>query len=308
MDHPVLLHVGYHKTGTTWLQQCLFGHPDSGFEWIGRPWEARKQIVAPHPLAYDPSAVRAYYQPDVDRATAAGRVAVFSDERFSGNPHSGGYDSKEIAARLAATFPAARVLMVVRRQQDMLFSTYDQYVNAGGACSLQDYLSRRTRYSMPMFSMEHFQYHRLIELYQRSFGRGRVVVLAYEQLNNDGPAFARRIMEFSANTTGFEPDVERRMNVGRPAALTPLQRRLNLFMVRDDLNGYSILAVPGARRYAFPVLERIARLVPHRIDRQLRARIRAEINAACRGVFGTSNRATAELTGLDLACYGYDMN
>lgn len=307
MNHPVLLHIGYHKTGTTWLQQFLFGHPDSGFEWIGRPWEARKQIVAPHALAYDPVATRTLYEPTIARAAAAGKVPVFTDERFSGNPHSGGYDSKEIAARLAATFPDGRVLIVVRRQQDMLYSTYDQYVNAGGACSLRDYLDRRTRYSMPMFRLEHLQYHRLIDLYQRTFGRDRVLVLTYEQFKDDGRCFARRITEFAGNPTQFEPDVERKINVGRPAVLTPLLRRLNPFLVRDDLNGYSILALPGARRHTYAILERVARMLPESFNRRVQARLRVQIDDACRGVFGSSNRKTMELTGLDLTRSGYDV-
>ena len=86
----VLLHVGYHKTGSSWLQRRVFAAPESGFEWLGRPWQARQQIVAPHPLAFDPAAARAHYQPEIESAQAKGRIVVFSDERFSGNPHSGG--------------------------------------------------------------------------------------------------------------------------------------------------------------------------------------------------------------------------
>jgi len=49
-------------------------------------------------------------------------VPVLSAERLSGNPDSGGYDSVHVAEYLAATFPEARVLIVIREQADMLVS------------------------------------------------------------------------------------------------------------------------------------------------------------------------------------------
>lgn len=311
VDHShasILLHVGYHKTGSSWLQRRVFASPESGFEWLGRPWQARQQIVAPHPLAFDPAIARAHYQPEIDRAQGLGRIVVFSDERFSGNPHSGGYDSKENAQRLAATFPEARVLLVVRRQPEMLRSAYDQYVDEGGACSIRDYLQPpRTRLAMPSFRFEHFEYHRLIGHYQQLFGRDRVLVLAFEQLGADGRRFLRRIMEFSGNRSGFVADPEERINAGRPPLLTALQRRLNPFLVRDDLNGYSILAVPNARRHLHPLLLAVARSAPRRWNESALARMREEVARRCTGLYAASNSATERLTDLPLRDLGYEV-
>jgi hypothetical protein len=286
----------------------VFALPESGFEWLGRPWQARQQIVAPHPLAFDPALARAHYQPEIERAQASGRVVVFSDERFSGNPHSGGYDSKENAQRLAATFPEARVLLVIRRQAEMLRSAYDQYVDEGGACSIRDYLQPpRTRLAMPSFRFEHFEYHRLIEHYQRLFGTGRVLVLAFEQFRADGGGFLRRIMEFAGNATGFAADPDERVNAGRPALLTALQRRLNPFLVRDDLNGHSILALPNGRRILQPLLEAAANAAPRAWNERAASRLRAEIAQRCAGRYAASNARTALLSDLPLRSLGYDL-
>lgn len=305
---PILLHVGYHKTGSSWLQQRVFGVAESGFEWLGRPWQARQQIVAPHPLVFDAAVARAHYAADIERAQRSGRVIVYSDERFSGNPHSGGYDSKENAQRLAATFPEARVLLVVRRQPEMVRSAYDQYVDEGGACSIRDYLQPpRTRLAMPSFRLEHFEYHRLIGEYQRLLGRERVLVLAFEQLRADGVHFLRRIMEFSGNASGYATDPEVRVNAGRPPLLTLLQRRLNPFLVRDDLNGYSILALPNARRRLHPLLLAAANAAPRRWNEAASARIRAEVDRRCTAHYAPSNAETERLTGLPLRELGYEV-
>ena len=52
------------------------------------------------------------------------KVPVISHERLSGYPHSGGHDSKEIAHRLAAVFPNAKVVIVIREQKSMILSNY----------------------------------------------------------------------------------------------------------------------------------------------------------------------------------------
>lgn len=305
---PLLLHVGYHKTGSSWLQRRVFAAPQSGFEWLGRPWQARQQIVAPHPLVFDPTLARAHYQPEIERAQALGRVVVFSDERFSGNPHSGGYDSRENAQRLAATFPEARILLVLRRQPEMLRSAYDQYVDEGGACSLRDYLQPpRTRLAMPSFRFEHFEYHRLIEHYQQLFGAPRVLVLAFEQFRADGAGFLRRIMEFAGNASGFVADPEERVNAGRPALLTAWQRRLNPFLIRDDLNGYSILALPNGRRLLQPLLHAAAEAAPRAWNARAAGRLAVEVERRCAGRYAASNARTEQLTGLPLRSLGYEV-
>ena len=69
----------------------------------------------------------------MQRLVDEGLSPVVSFERFSGNPFSGGYDSKEIADRLVRVFPDARVLVIVREQRSMIVSTYKKYVREGGA-------------------------------------------------------------------------------------------------------------------------------------------------------------------------------
>ena len=309
MTDKLLLHVGYHKTATTWLQRRVFDVPESGFEWIlGRKWEARKHLVAPTSLCFDAAEARRHFETALQSATAAGRTPVISDERLSGNPHSGGYDSRENAERLVRTFPEARVLLVIRRQADVIYSTYDQYVEAGGTCSIRDYLSRRTRHAMPSFRLEHFEYHRLISLYMDLFGRDRVLVLPYERLRSVPAEFLADIMRFAGNPRPFLPDPGQRANAGRPALLGAVLRRLNPFLVRDDLNGYSILAVPHARRVIYPALKACVEWLPRSWNERIEGSVRAEIHAACRGRYGSSNRRTAELTGLDLAAAGYDVS
>ena len=57
MSH-VLIHIGLHKTATTWLQRHLFDRREAGFS---APWsiaDVIDHIVRPHPLEWDEGAAR----------------------------------------------------------------------------------------------------------------------------------------------------------------------------------------------------------------------------------------------------------
>ena len=101
-------------------------------------------------------------------------MPVLSHERLSGYPHSGGFDSRAIAERLATVLPGARILIVVREQRSMIHSNYHQYVRDGGACPLHRYLQppQPSMRRMPGFAAEFFAYDRLVETYRSHFGDG----------------------------------------------------------------------------------------------------------------------------------------
>ena len=62
---PPLLHIGYHKTGTNWLQEELFGNPRTGYRWLGKQplTHPVHTLVRARPLDFDAAAVRAEFEP-----------------------------------------------------------------------------------------------------------------------------------------------------------------------------------------------------------------------------------------------------
>jgi hypothetical protein len=179
----LLIHIGYHKTGTSWLKKFVFENPTIGF-FCANGRHLRRSLIFPHVLNFDPSICRKHLQPVLRNAYEKHFSPVLSVERLSGSPHSGGYDSKEIADRLAQAFPQAKVLIVIREQRSIILSSYKQYVNVGGSCSLNNYLQppARGRGRIPLFSFDHFKYHRLIEYYISLFGLPNLLVHPYELL------------------------------------------------------------------------------------------------------------------------------
>jgi hypothetical protein len=308
-----LLHIGYHKTGTSWLQKFLFQNAEAGFMWSGKGTDSPvNRLVVTHPLDFSAKAARADFGRSIERARARRLTLVVSLERLSGHPFSGGYDSKEIADRLEAVFPDGRVLVVIREQRSMILSTYKQYLKAGGALALRHFLDPPTyrRPRVPHFDLRHFEYHRLLSHYRRLFGPN-VLALPYEQLQTDPEGFATAIVQFAGGsldpeTIGALPFSER-PNLAQRGSIVPWTRLCNRLFVRCDINPTPLAASSRGAALLARCAKTVDRLAPERLQEGLERRWRDAIREAVGDRFRDSNRASAKLTGLDLEAYGYDV-
>ena len=303
MADPIL-HIGYHKTGTSWLQKRFFANEALGYRRI-RLRQDGVALPAVHDLDFDPARCREQAAPELERCERSGQIAVVSSERLSGNPHSGGYDSAVLADRLHQLFPGARVLVVIREQRSMILSSWAQYVKVGGACSLRGYLREPSGTRRPGFRMDHFRYDRLIGRYRRLFGSGQVRVELYERLRDDPEGFCESVASFCGGKA--PPVAVAAVPVSRalgPVALTIL-RWLNPFVNPDSVNGWSPYARRTFRKPARSLARAVDALVPGRWKQHVARRWCDIVETECGDFYAASNRRTAELAGFDLARYGY---
>lgn len=309
----MLIHIGYHKTGSTWLQNDFFIRPETGFSLVPNEKMPVRSLSYRNALDFDAEAIAREFQPGLDQIRSKGKIPVISSERLSGNYLSGGYDSKELADRLHATFPDARILIVIREQVSMILSSYIHYIRRGGACSLRDYFLReflsdhmkeQCELRLPHFRFAHFLYHRLIKYYQHTFSSEKVLVLPFELMSRDLDAFLAEIVSFAeAANVPAESDVSK-ANAGLRPVHAALQRHVNPFVRRDAVNAYSPLAIRGLGLLNH-IVSGIDRLVPDRLQLATRERWRSEVAAIVEGYYCSSNQETARVTGLDLANLGY---
>jgi hypothetical protein len=316
----MLIHIGYHKTGTTWLQKTLFERPGKGFFPINKkgfiPDQSDKyaeyahqvahQFFFTHPLQFDGEGLRDKIRDEIDWARKG--VPVLSSERLSGNPHSGGYDSKEIAYRLHTVFPGAKIFIVIREQSSMILSNYFQYLSYGGARSLKDYIGQEYDGRIPLFSKDHFRYHNLLKLYQKLFGKSQVLVLPYEMFKRNPEAFIETLSKFSGANIPLDLPYARYENRGTGRLVLNLTRLLNLFLVKDSINAYSPLS-PFAPRYGRRIIRGLKAtlniIVPEAMDRMFVQRQFALVAKLTSGYYEDSNAITSRCIGIDLAEYGY---
>ena len=299
--HGPLVHVGYHKAASTWLQESVFCASDGAFAPIADIAASIDLLVRPHALEWSAEPVRTRLDGARAGAGAGARIPVLSNEEFSGNPHAGGFGSVEIAHRLAEVLPDARILVVVRRQPDAIVSTYKQFIRRGGTLSPRQYFDPDiSHFRFRRFRPGHCEYDRLVSLYQRLFGEARVRVLPFELLRSDHDAFLGEIARF-CGIPSLRASARRGENPSMSALAAAVQRRLNRIFLRDDVNPTAPFRCWRLEGWMQSVDRTLLRRLAGPAERALSARV-AQL---CEGRFEESNARLAVIAGLDLSRFGY---
>jgi hypothetical protein len=296
-EPSILFHVGYHKTGTTWMQRRLF-QPAHGYDPLMDHDGVFATITRPHRLAFDPAVARAAL---AARPAGAGLVPVVSSEILSGHPFWGGRDSADFAERIARIAPDARILITIRAQIPAIASVYMQYVRRAGLKDPESFFRGPGILGFDGFDPVHFEYHRLAGHYRSLFGADRVLVLTQERLAADPAGFVARLAAFAGAPEAPIPSTARE-GVSESEAAVWLLRRIN--RLRRDGAGQDPVADLGrvglqAYRvagwfYRRPFMKRLAAGRP----------VTATARRLFAGRFGPSNRALLDMMpGLDLPGY-----
>lgn len=313
-----LVHVGFHKTGTTWLQQHLFTAANPVFEPLslrarGHSTLARRFVWGPDGLLLSPfddnrAAIDAHLaeiqQVRGDRLET--HVPVMSHERLSGNPHASGFDARVVADRVAGVFPRARILVVIREQVDALLSNYRQYLRIGGTKDLDEYLTQPYDGKRPGFSPHHFTYLGLVTHYREVFGPEAVLVLAYEQFRDHAEDYFDHLSRFTGGDVTVDDTILDTVvnRVPTPAVLHGL-RRVNRLRRSSSVNAHSRLAAGGIPAAVDAFVAGVGRLAPRGWSRRRMASLREVAHDYVADRYRASNRELARATGLDLPGLGY---
>lgn len=197
----MIIHPGFIKTGTTSLQQFLFGaHPQ--LHAFGHPHQSpldtrlSEALRAIDGFGDDPQVLGAAVA-DAVAAWPDGRVPLLSDETLTADPRL----AAATARRLHRHFPQARILFTLRRQEDLIRSFYGRHGRVLGDApapytnrhvSFAAWLEHASRQA-PAGVLGMADFARTIELYRGLFGAQRISIVLLEEWMTDPDAFARRL-------------------------------------------------------------------------------------------------------------------
>lgn len=298
----LLIHPGFHKTGTTWLQHEFFSRSDL-FEVLYGHHEIDALLVRPHDLDFDADAARSEVQARRDRASED-KVQVISAEDLSGYPFNGGRNSKTNADRLRAVFGDAKILLTVRSQPKMLQSLYMQYLQRGGRMNFTDFAEYRSEPGLFWFDIDHLKFDRLADHYAKLFGADNVIVLPQEHLARARDDYIGKLYTFVAGRDlpdDFVLSAEESKNKSAPVSGVPLIRMSNL-MRQAPHNPEGL----GS-------LDRLGRLIFRAgyhfklNDASAKRRLGEEVSRYASGRFEQSNRALQRYCPVSLEELGYPL-
>jgi sulfotransferase family protein len=151
--------------------------------------------------------------------------------------------------------------------------------------------------------------------YSELFGPERLLVLAYDEFVEDPTAFVAKIARFAGLPIGAEQldslPFDRTRKQSRSSAAIAVRRRLNRLAVRAEVNPAPLIeariarrAVRWATRDKF-VDRLVDAVLPGPVHERCDSKLRRVAATAVGDRYRESNRATSELTGIDLSSYGW---
>lgn len=305
LERPLVIHVGLHKTGTTWLQGQLSGaRYQDDLVFCGNINFIYRQFLVPDAQEFSPEETRAAF---CDRWASQldGRQAVMvSGEYLGGRPFHAKHMREVTAARIARTFPEAHILITLREQAAIIYSMYGQYLRFGYTSSLSEFLRQPSPHSsfQPVLDRAFYDYARLLDLYERFFPGDRIMMAPSEWMFANPDTFIDRL-NAQLGTSLPVPENQMRDKVANPAwsdLAYGVLRQLNRFDSQDSRWQRSVGRLgPNA------MAARIDRLTPAILRRRMRAARMDMIRQEIGDFYAASNRTLAERIGLDLTSFGY---
>lgn len=317
IEKPVLVHVGLHKTATSWLQNAFFSAPGSGF-WapeVASAGDAPAKQAGYLFFRGDDGCLlndEAFSAADVCNRLSclvppAGLVPVISNERLAGHPLSGGYDRWEIARRIRSVFPQARILVTIRSQEAVILSNYLQYLKYGGWHKPELYLKPPGNARTPSLTLAFWDYERLAQGYEAIFGTGNVLLLPQELLRSDPHDFVRRLAGFAGAAAPAHVDSGREVNPRRAVAAAYHLRRLTWLRNKSAANAFAppILSRRVERIVEIGLKSAASALIPDGVNRRVAQSLDLRIRTMVGERYAAGNRRLSAALGIDLGAMGY---
>lgn len=228
----VYVHLGIHKTGSSFLQKEFFPRYQRNICFLNRA-ELRyfkAYILNTDDFDFDSDeALKLFNKALGDRINS--EKVIISDEEFYGNPYMGSIDRKRNFDRLHEIFGNdLSCIVFLRNQQDLLNSLYNQYVKTGGIASFKDFINYK-KYPLN-FNFSYLVYDKYIAYLNNVLGGGRIKVYLYEDflrnklkvLNDLNYFFTKSHKDLSAFV-----DTNRKVNSSLKNGNIPLLRIINKF-------------------------------------------------------------------------------
>ncbi len=256
----ILIHIGYPKTGTSFLQEKIFPYINNAVAVSKK--DIYEYIIKPNPLTYNPQKTRDFF---LEKYKSKQNRLIFSYEQLIGTSQMGGYNlllTQSNALKIKKTFPDASVIIFLRNQIDIISSTYCQYLYGGGTENANTFLKKKN-YTGPnlllLFNYDYFLYDILIDYYIKLFGKDEIFVFLFEEFQKNQERFINdflKIFNLMIDKKKMKSiNFQEKVNVKYHYLLIPLVRIFNIFTRRTRLNKYYILHIPYFYEYSRKLLK-----------------------------------------------------
>lgn len=195
----VTIHLGLHKTASTFLQQHFFPLYSDDLGYLNLRTHAPgflAYLLHCNDLEWDPGTAISLLEDELRQGDRwrCDRMLI-SDEQLCGSPWDNVASRKCLFDRLHHLFPEARYFIVFRNQQDLVQSLYLQYVKMGGSASWKQFLTH-DRHPLKFALGSYLNYGAYLNYIIAQVGKEMVTCFLYEDMKRDPMSYCTKLAAF----------------------------------------------------------------------------------------------------------------
>ncbi|PKR77786.1 hypothetical protein CEY16_07595 [Halalkalibacillus sediminis] len=235
MRKTIYLHLGYHKTATTFLQKKIFSKLKEVRYIKHKPIKQELYDLRVRKLSEDRvKEIRNKF----DSLGKENRPTLISYEGWSGSPFKRAKPKKsvKILKDLRRVFPEdlydVRIIIGIREQVQLITSLYIQHLHMGGTQKVEDYIQKLEDHEV----LDQYKYNEYLNSVEKVFGM-KPYVLIYENLRKDENEYLLQLLNYMG-VNKIPKYTQDEVNKSYGVLQAKLARRLNkVFKTKQNPDG-----------------------------------------------------------------------
>jgi hypothetical protein len=309
----IILHIGYHKTGTTFLQDKIFSNlSKQEVIFLGQPFFNKnfknffQNLKDINELSFDNEFFKNSFIKLLDEnyPDYKDKMIIVSLESL----HSGfdwfGREVVYMSKKIQSVFPKAKIIIGMRTQATYVEAIYKEFIIHGGKISFQYFLYKSQYFKFIL--KDKLFYEKVVKLYYKLYSKEQVFVYLQEQMKEDSSLLVNNILDFMEYKDKREFDYSPHYE-GLSKISTELIRYINILLVVDTNESIYIRGNSDLWTFKYKLRRRLISLLRH-INKLLKLKgkyIGLEDENYINNIYKASNKEFSELLSIDLKKYGF---
>lgn len=215
--YKTCLHVGFHKTATSYLQKHVFtNHPQINYlgkferhtSHDGKPWVQMEFDNTLYNLFNNNfEDIEEKSKMDNSIELKENKLNFLSEERISSYFYYNGYDESQIFRKMQYIFDSKndlKILLLLRNQADLLISRYSENLNLFSKLNrkwkkFNEFAKDINEFTLSYkekYILDNFKYFQFINNLQNSFPKNKIGIFLYEDLKINPKDFFEKLFNF----------------------------------------------------------------------------------------------------------------